>query len=42
MCNIQHLSKNSLEVLGEKQTSGSLVIIQECDDCKGSVSMNIL
>jgi len=27
--------KNSPEVLGEKQTSGLLVVIQECDDCKG-------
>jgi hypothetical protein len=34
--------KNSPEVLGEKQTSVSLVIIQGCDDCKGFVSMNIL
>jgi len=34
--------KNSPEVLGEKQTSESLVIIQECDDYKGFVSINIL
>jgi hypothetical protein len=35
-------NKNSPEVLGEKQTSGSLVVIQECDDCKCFVSINIL
>jgi hypothetical protein len=34
--------KNSLEVLGEKQTSGSLVILQECDGYKCFVSINIL
>jgi hypothetical protein len=28
--------------MGEKQTSGSLVVIQECDDCKCFVSINIL
>jgi hypothetical protein len=35
-------NKNSPKVLGEKQTSESLVIIQECDNCKGFVSINIL
>jgi len=34
--------KNSPEVLGEKQTSGSFVVFQECDECKGVVSINIL
>jgi hypothetical protein len=34
--------KNSPEVLGEKQTSESLVIIQESEDCKGVVSIYIL
>jgi hypothetical protein len=34
--------KNFQEVLGEKQTSGSLVVTQECDDCKGFLSINIL
>jgi len=28
---------NSLEVLGEKKTIGSLVVIQECKECKGFV-----
>jgi hypothetical protein len=36
------MKKNSPEVLGEKQISGSLVIIKKCDNCKGFVSMNIL
>jgi hypothetical protein len=34
--------KNYLEVLGEKQTNGPLVVIQECDNCKNFVSINIL
>jgi hypothetical protein len=29
-------------VLGEKLTSGLFVIIQECNDCKGIVSIDIL
>jgi hypothetical protein len=34
--------KNSLEVLGKKHKSGSLVIIQECNNYKGFMSINIL
>jgi hypothetical protein len=34
--------KNNPEVLGEKQTNGSLVVIEECDGCKGFVSIIIL
>jgi hypothetical protein len=34
--------KNSPEVMGENQTSGLLVVIQECNDSKGFVNINIL
>jgi len=33
--------KNSPIVMGEKETSGLLVIIQEFNDCKSFVRMNI-
>jgi hypothetical protein len=39
---LRKIKKNNFsEVLGNKQTSESLVIIQECDDCKSFMSMNI-